>query len=88
MFTMSNKRGNYMRLVEAVGKRLESILKERNMKQNDLAKLGGIPRSTISVIIGAKRKAVELDTIYQLCATLEIRLKDFFDDPIFNDVTD
>ena len=77
-----------MRLVEAVGKRVEKLLKERDMKQNHLAKRGGISRSTISVIVGAKRKAVELDTVYEICDTLGIKLKDFFDDPIFDEVTD
>ena len=77
-----------MRLIEAVGKRISALLKERNMKQNHLANLGGIPRSTISVLIAAKRNAVELGTIYQICATLGITLKEFFDDPIFNEVTD
>ncbi len=78
----------FMRLVEAVGKRLDNILKERKMKQNHLATLGGIPRSTISIIIGVKRKEVKLGTIYQICDTLKIPLKEFFDDPIFNEVTD
>ncbi len=77
-----------MRLVEAVGKRLEGLLLQYSMKQNHLAKLGGIPRSTISVLVSAKRKAVELDTVYQICATLEISLSEFFNDPIFNEVTD
>lgn len=77
-----------MRLIEAVGKRLSKILEEKGMKQNHLAKQGGIPRSTISVIIKAKRNAVELDTIYQICATLQISLKEFFDDSIFEQVTD
>ena len=77
-----------MRLVEAVGKRLDDILKMRGIKQNHLATLGGIPRSTISVVIAAKRKAVELDTVYQICDTLNMSLKDFFDDPIFKEVTD
>lgn len=77
-----------MKLVEAVGKRLDNILKERKMKQNHLATLGGIPRSTISIIIGVKRKEVKLGTIYQICDTLQMSLKEFFDDPIFNEVTD
>ncbi|MBR2903431.1 MAG: helix-turn-helix transcriptional regulator [Clostridia bacterium] len=77
-----------MKLVEAVGKRVEELLQERNMKANHLAKLGGIPRSTLSVLIAAKRKAVQLDTVYQICATLDIPLQEFFNSPIFNEVTD
>lgn len=82
------RRRGCMRLVEAVGKRVDDLLTERNMKQNHLAKQGGISRSTISVLIASKRNAVELDTVYQICATLGITLKDFFDDPLFDEVTD
>ncbi|MBQ8308528.1 MAG: helix-turn-helix transcriptional regulator [Clostridia bacterium] len=77
-----------MKLVEAVGKRVETLLNERHMKQNHLSLSGGIPRSTISVIVGVKRKAIKLNTVYEICDTLGITLKDFFDDPIFEQVTD
>lgn len=77
-----------MTLVEAVGKRVQNLLTERNMKQNHLANAGGIPRSTISVTIAAKKHSVKIDTIYQICATLGITLEEFFSDPIFNEVTD
>ena len=77
-----------MKLVEAVGKRVEQLLQERNMKANHLSKLGGIPRSALSVLIAAKRRTVELDTVYQICVTLEISLQEFFSAPIFNEVTD
>ncbi|MBQ9117719.1 MAG: helix-turn-helix transcriptional regulator [Clostridia bacterium] len=77
-----------MKLVEAVGKRVEQLLQKRNMKANHLSKSGGIPRSTLSVLIAAKRKAVLLDTVYQICATLDITLYEFFNSPIFDEVTD
>ena len=77
-----------MKLSEAVGKRVEKLLNERNMTQYKLSKEGGIPRSTISVTVGGKYETVKLDTVYQLAATLGISLKDFFDDPLFDDVED
>ena len=77
-----------MKLIEAVAKRVEELLNEREMKQNHLAKAGGIPRSTLSVLVGCKRNAVKLDTVYQICATLGISLADFFDSPLFDEVTD
>lgn len=77
-----------MKLVEAVGRRLGGILKTKGLTQYEVAQSGGIPRSTISVIVGVKRKSVKLDTIYQICAALGISLKTFFDDSIFDDVLD
>ncbi len=81
------KEGN-MKLSEAVGKRIENLLAERNMTQYQLYKNGGIPRSTISVTVDGKYKTVKLDTIYQIVATLGITLKDFFDDKLFDEIED
>ena len=77
-----------MTLSEAVGKRVENLLVERKMTQYQLYKNGGIPRSTISVTVDGKYKTVKLDTIYQIVATLGITLKEFFDDPLFDEVED
>ena len=77
-----------MKLSDAVGKRVEKLLAERNMTQYQLYKNGGIPRSTISVTADGKYKTVKLDTIYQIVATLGITLKDFFDDALFEDIED
>ena len=77
-----------MKLSEAVGKRVENILKERGMTQYQLYKNGGIPRSTISVTVDGKYKTVKLDTVYQIAATLGMSLKEFFDDPLFDNLED
>ena len=77
-----------MTLSQAVGKRVAQLLRDRNMTQYELWKQGGIPRSTLCVLIDAKYATVKLDTIYQIAATLGMSLKEFFDDPIFNDLVD
>jgi transcriptional regulator with XRE-family HTH domain len=77
-----------MRLVEAVGIRIENLLKERKMTRYKLAKNGGIPRQTVAEIVQAKNKTVSLNIIFQIADTLGITLKEFFDDPIFDDVTE
>lgn len=77
-----------MKLAEAVGKRLEKILQERNITQYGLSKLGGIPRQTINIVIKGSHDQVALDTIYQITATLGMTLEEFFADRIFEEVTD
>ena len=42
-----------MKLIECIGKRIDNLLKERGLTQYELSEKGGIPRSTINVIIGA-----------------------------------
>ncbi len=77
-----------MKLTEAISKRVQNLLRERNIKQYYLFKNGGIPRSTISNVINCQKKRVSTDTIYQICATLKITLIEFFNDEIFNDIID
>ena len=77
-----------MKLSVAVGQRIEKLLRERNMTQYQLSKNGGIPRSTISVVVSGKHSTVKLDTIYQICATLNITLEEFFKDELFSNIED
>jgi len=77
-----------MKLSEAIGKRVENLLAERNMTQYQLFKNGGIPRSTISVTVDGKYKTVKMDTVYQIATTLGLTLKEFFDDTLFDNLDD
>ena len=77
-----------MKLTEAISKRVQNLLSERNVKQYYLFKNGGMPRSTISNVINCQKKRVSTETIYQICTTLGITLGEFFSDPIFNELDD
>lgn len=77
-----------MKLYEAMSQRIKNLLAEKECKPYDLYKKGGIPRPTISHVINCNRKRVSVDTIYQICSTLEISLAEFFNDPIFDEVDD
>ena len=77
-----------MKLSVAISKRVQNLLNEKKLKQYYLFKNGGMPRSTISNVINCKKKRVSTDTIYQICSTLNITLKDFFDSPLFDNIDD
>lgn len=80
-----------MTLISAVGQRIENLLHEKKITQYKLAKKGGFNRATLWHIIHpdtTQVKTVKLDTIYQIVDTLGMSLKEFFDDPIFDNVTD
>ena len=81
-----------MKLIEAIGKRLDKLIKQKkDLTQYELAKQAGIPRSTVWKIINpdmTKVKMVKMDTVYQIADTLGISLKEFFDDSIFDEITD
>ena len=77
-----------MKLTEATSKRIKQLLELRGHLPNYLHTAGGLPKSTVSTIINEKVKTVKLDTLYQICATLGVTLKEFFDNPIFDEVSD
>ncbi len=72
-----------MKLIEAVSKRIKQILKERDLNQYKLSKLTGVPQSTITTILHCDTKTVQLSTIYEICAGLEIEFTEFFDEVYF-----
>ena len=76
-----------MKLIEAIGIRLDNLIDENNTTIYSLAKDTGVPRSTVWKIIHpdlTRVKTVKIDTIYQLTDTLGITLSQFFDNPIYN----
>ena len=77
-----------MKLVEAIGKRVDDLLKERGLSQYYLYKNGGVPRTTINDVINVRKKRVSTDTVYQICSTLGLTLEEFFADQIFQDLDD
>lgn len=77
-----------MKLTEAISKRVQNILDERNIKQYYLFKNGGLPRSTVSNVINCKKGRVSTDTVYQICSTLGMTLGEFFSDKLFDNIDD
>ncbi len=63
-------------------------MEERGLKPYYVHKNGGIAKSTISQLLNGKQQKVTLDLLFQFTSTLNISLKDFFDDPIFGEITD
>ncbi|MBQ1256805.1 MAG: helix-turn-helix transcriptional regulator [Clostridia bacterium] len=71
---------------DAVVMRLQEILKERNMRVNELANLSGITPSTVYSMMDEKRKELTINVIKKLCDGLEMTLGEFFSSPIFDEL--
>lgn len=82
----------FMKLVIAVGKRVEQLLADNdNMTQYQLSKISGLNRATIWHIVNPDTelvKTVKLDTVFQIAASLGLSLSEFFNDPIFDEISD
>lgn len=75
-----------MTLTDAVRQRIKNLLKQNNMNIWKLYKLTGVSASTLTYFINQKRGLITMKTLLHICEGFEISLKEFFDDPLFDDV--
>lgn len=75
-----------MYLSDAMRLRIEKLIKENNLNGNKLALNSGINRSNINRFLRGKNKSITLESVTLICQSLNISLKDFFDDKLFDDV--
>ena len=75
-----------MDLSIAVRTRIINLIKENNLTTSKLCTLAGISRSTLSKFLSGKRNSIKLETIEYICEALNIKLVDFFNDKLFNDI--
>ncbi len=72
-----------MKISSAVAKRLSDILRQRNMSFYRLEKITLIPHNTMKTLMRETNNGVNLKTVMQIAKGLNMPLKEFFDDPIF-----
>ena len=75
-----------MKLSSAVSQKIMKICDEKNVSVNKLASICCITQSTVQSLIAGQSKNPKLLTIIRICEGLDIKLKDFFDDEIFNNI--
>ena len=73
-----------MQLSDATRKRINFLLKEKNMKLWDLSKAAGISLPTISDFLKNDTKNLRMDTMLHICEGFNITLGEFFTDSIFD----
>ncbi len=75
-----------MQLSNAIRKRINMLLKANNMNIWKLYKATGVPASTLSYFMNGKRELINLKTLLHICEGFNMTIKEFFDDPMFDDV--
>ena len=75
-----------MNAKEAVARRICTLCKERKMTVNALANLCGVAPSTIYSMLNAKSQNPGVVSIQKICDGLDISVREFFDDPLFDDL--
>ena len=72
---------------EAVAQRIIDLCNERNIAINALANISGVSPSTIYSMLNQKSQNPGIVSIKKICDGLEITVRKFFDDPLF-DITE
>ena len=75
-----------MKLSGAVSQKILKICDEKDISINKLSSICCITQSTIQSLIDGKSKNPKLLTIIRICEGLDITLKEFFDDSIFDNI--
>ena len=75
-----------MNVKEAVVARFVGIMKERNMKANELANRAGVTPSTVYSMLDPGRKSLSIAVIKKLCDGLDMTLGEFFSAPVFDEL--
>lgn len=75
-----------MDLSNAVRARIKNLIEERGLNVSKLCTLAGISRSTLSKFLAGQRRYIRLDIIEYICEALNIKLADFFDDALFDNI--
>jgi len=73
---------------KALSLRIEELCSENNITVNKLAETSTIPPSTLRDIVNCKVENPSSTVIYQICKTLKISLKHFYDSELFDDLDD
>ena len=78
--------GVAMNAKTAVARRIHVLCLERNIAINALANQCGVAPSTIYSMLNTKSKNPGIVSIQKICDGLEISVREFFDDPLFENL--
>jgi transcriptional regulator with XRE-family HTH domain len=67
-----------------IGQRIKMLRAEKKVSQNDLAFYAGLDRSYLAGVENGKRN-VTVQNLEKIITALEITVKKFYDDPVFDE---
>ncbi|ANU48017.1 XRE family transcriptional regulator [Enterocloster clostridioformis] len=70
----------------AVARRIHALCLDRNIAIKALANQCGVVPSTIYSMLNTKSKNLGIVSIQKICDGLEISIREFFDDPLFENL--
>ena len=74
-----------MKVSQAVAMRIREILAEKKMSQYKLEKLSGLSKGTMTSLMYARYRGVNLTTLIVIIRTLGISIDEFFKSSLFSE---
>ena len=75
-----------MKITEAMSEKITKILREKDITINRLASISCLTQSTVDSLVNGKSKNPKILTIVRICDGLNIKLSEFFNDKLFDDL--
>ena len=75
-----------MKIYEAIAIRINKLCDERNISINKLASISCLTQSTVQHLVDNRNKNVKILTLVRICDGLGIKLEDFYNVTVFNDI--
>lgn len=70
---------------DLVAIKIQEIMKEKNINSNQLSKLTGIYRSTLTMFLTRKNRTIRLENLLYICEAFDMKLSEFFSDKRFDE---
>lgn len=70
---------------DLVAIKIKELMDEKNMNSNQLSKLTGIYRSTLTMFLTRKNRTIRLENLLYICEAFDMKLSEFFSDKRFDE---
>lgn len=77
-----------MTLSQAIVERITELQNNRKITTNKLSTLSGLSQATVRDITYRVSKSPKINSLLHICEGFNISLKEFFDSPLFDNVSD
>lgn len=77
-----------MQLPNVVRQRIINLAKDERINLKELSKRADMKYSTLESFMQGKTRIITVATLVKICEGFNMKLSEFFDDKLFNDVVD
>ncbi len=77
-----------IKIKEVIAKRLKQILKDKKLSLIEISKKSYLSYDTINDLLNNDNRDVSLSTVINVLLAIDISLKEFFDDKMFENLDD